>query len=553
MFSKPFQILHINRLRELEKKWLKDQLTVLYPSITDYRFTNEFLSKGDYVELIKIKTCNAVYVDVYVINRQPMMFVYGQMFPTVYFLWEYPECLLPFTTNISVTRKLSAGALLMLQGVVYPKFTASHFSVPVFERNTPVYINQTTNKAAVAVGVTLESSLTLCKRKHRGRCVYIYHYLNDELCTINNAKPLPLPELGYPEWMKESMKSISTLDITKGQTKIETELPRGEKCVGTENEIFIQNEVLEKKSMDKLLLRCFLTAIKYSKSLKLPISLTLFCDTYVKPANPTLDITKSSYGNYVHFIEKLAKEGIVVLPEADGVYNILKINYDHIIVRNFVYDPEELPKVTIINDAPLIIIENCYTVTTTVLPIFQPFGFIPGSVILASEVQGYVMEYIKCYCHQHKTVASGFVYVDNCIGFLLSKDHGSVVDVKVIKTEVIKKMTKCYKVTAGGSQVVCKGELKPIKIKIGFLCNFKKVTIVKNIEMYHIKLDDVANDCGSANDTCIKIYKMVCSKRPSQLYIYGDQVSFVYNLLRKQYGIPEECIRAPQLVNNNKP
>lgn len=546
MFTKPFQILRISRLKESEKNWLKSQLLALYPLITDYRFTNEFLCKNDYVEMIKIKNSSSTYVNVYVVNKQPMIFVYGQMFPTVYFLWEYPECLLTFTTYFSVVEKLHDGALLMLHGVAYPKFSHYYPTIPEFERNTPVCINQTTNKAAVAVGVTVENSFTLCKHKHRGKCVYIYHYLNDQLCTINNAQLLPLPEMGYPEWMKESMTSISNLSIPKERQKsiiphITSECVSTDKCVGTDNSIFVANEILQKTAMDTLLIRCFLTAIKYSKSLQLPISVNSFCETYITRATPILDITKSSHGDFHHFIEQLSKEGFVAIGEDGG---IVKINYAHPTVKSFVYDPDEVPKVLIIHDAPLMNVDKCYTVTTTVLPIFQPFGFIPGSVILDSEVQDYINGYIKYYCLQNKDGATGWARVDTYLRLLLSKDVGQFVEVEAIKTEVLRQMTKCYKLTIRGVSTVCKGELKRIKIWVGFLCTCKKVTIVKYVEKYRINVDDLAHDCEIIDNECIKVYKTIC-KTGNRLYINGNQVKVVYNLLIKKYGIPETCIHAP--------
>ncbi|KAB0798420.1 hypothetical protein PPYR_09413 [Photinus pyralis] len=546
MFTKPFQILRITRLKESEKEWYKNQLITLYPLITDYRFTNQFLCKSDYVEVIRIKNSSSIYVDVLVVNKQPMIFVYGQMFPTVYFLWEYPECLLAFTTYFSVVEKLHDGALLMLHGVAYPKFSHYYPTVPDFERNTPVCVNQTTNKAAVAVGVTIESSITLCKRKHRGKCVYIYHYFNDQLCTINNAQLLPLPEMGYPEWMKESMKSISNLSLPKErQVSIKSRISSGcvgtEKCVGTDNSVFIANEILQKAAMDKLLLRCFFTTIKYSKSLQLPISVNSFCETYIVRASPILDITKSSHGNFYNFIEQLSKEGVVSLGDDGG---IAKINYAHRIVKSFVYDPDEVPNVLIIHDAPLMNVENCYTVTTPVLPIFQPFGFIPGSVILASEVQNYVNGYVKYYCLQNKDGASALVRVDTYLRLLLSKDVGQFVELEAIKTEVLKQMTKCYRLTIRGIPTVCKGELKRIKIWVGFLCTCKKVTIVMYLEKYRINVDDLARDCEVIDNKCIKVYKTICQTE-DRLYINGNQVAVVYNVLIKKYGIPEKCIRAP--------
>lgn len=231
-----------------------------------------------------------------------MVFVYDKiMFPTIFFLWKYPENVLCFTTYDVVISKIVDGAHLMLPGVVYPNISLFSKNCPAFSANTQVYINSTKNKAAVAVGVTAESSESLIRSHNRGKCVTVYHFLGDKLCTLENITCPPLPKLGIPDWLHvelDSTESDETQNTIDNQDTLENVQP--------EENIHSPNSSIQQ--MDDLFLYCFLAAVKYSTDLSVPILASTFYKVHLKkscPSDQTLDVKKTFYKKLSVFLDYL--------------------------------------------------------------------------------------------------------------------------------------------------------------------------------------------------------------------------------------------------------
>lgn len=257
--------------------------------------------------------------------------VRGKWYPTVYFLWKFPNLAHAFTTHPQVMQYLSSGADLMLPGVCTPPHNTGLQKYGSLNENDLCYVNLSNNLAAVAVGVAAQSSRYMVLANGRGKCVNVLHFYGDKLCGIEGQSNLPIPNMGKPEWLVlksfeddfpalgERIKPDPNVDVEEPEITIEL---TGALC-DTNQEDNIQSpeepesdvadakeEVDTVESMDERLQYCFLVAVKYSKTLTLPCLTSNFFKLHMLPACPedkTLDIKKSSYKKLKPFLEKMSQ------------------------------------------------------------------------------------------------------------------------------------------------------------------------------------------------------------------------------------------------------
>lgn len=481
--------------------------------------------------LCKITTHNNQLVDVYVVNQVPLFFTYNeQLFPTIYFLWKYPDCLLYFTTYSGVVDKLKGGADLMLPGVVFPKFNMDlPEAMSMFERNTRVYVNVTTNKAAIAVGVTAESTTVLNSQRNRGKCVIIYHSIDDYLCKINDMQPLPQPELGIPV-------AFPVLPPELLQTIVE---PEGHNS-NDNKESSVTEEVIEGEMMDDLMLRCLLVAMKYGKDLKTPVLLSTFCNTYMKRACPAVNIAKSTYGKLTPFMLKCVEKGLIDIEKNGSVYMITKFYFNHEMVESFIHNPDQMPKIAVERDPRAIVISPIWFITQPVLLLCEPYGFKIGNYLTTGLVDDVLNSYIKVHNLIIKSKDSELIKMTGYLKTLMPKEV-AVINFDTFKMSVLQQMTRGYEMCIGDKQIIKKGELPKINISTAKRCN-KCVTLVTNVECYNINIFAFARECQSSKGIGVKINQGVQSSTCHELQLQGDQIFFVYNLLTKKYGVPENWV-----------
>lgn len=241
----------------------------------------------------------------YLLTTIPMVFKLDDAYyPTVYFLWECPGAVPSFVTHQSVIDRIKKGADLMTPGV-----TPSGFPGPEQFGKIPnhaiVSIHDVNNIASQAVGVTVMSSLDMFLTGGRGKCVKVFHAVNDLLYSMNSKKTEAVPQLGLPQLAcKESSSSPeATPDASPeepGESLIEAidalDLSEAEKDSG-------------KGTMDEVLMYCFLKAVKYCmKQLSYPILVSSFCKVLLQacPAGKTVDVKKSSYKKFSSFFKTMA-------------------------------------------------------------------------------------------------------------------------------------------------------------------------------------------------------------------------------------------------------
>lgn len=98
--------------------------------------------------------------------------------------------------------------------------------------------------------------------------------------------------------------------------------------------------------------------------------------------------------------------------------------------------------------------------------------------------------------------------------------------------KVIKSMKPCYTVSTDGQQeAVVKGKVEPVTMVISNRSGNKKVTLIDNLELYGISIHEFAKQCqyGVSASTTIS---QVPGKKSQQLLVQGNQIHFVYKLLK---------------------
>lgn len=297
------------------RKTFKDSLLKTFPNLSENEL-NDFLPKKEVLNIIKVVTSDDVTVQVYTVRKRPMAFeAMGRLFPTVYFLWKFPNVIYAFTTHQKVMQFIGSGADLMLPGVVTPASQLGLLKFGHVSENDSVYVNLTNNIAAVAVGVASQSSGSMMLANGRGKCVIIRHFYGDYLCVLDGMPILPIVNLGPPEWLKfksyeedfpELGANPKTLEDTVEVSEIKVEITTVDDALFTDtNPPESPSEIIE--DMDEILYYCFLGAIKYSKVI-LPVLTSNFFKLHMLPLCPEtqiLDIKKTSFKKLKPFLEKM--------------------------------------------------------------------------------------------------------------------------------------------------------------------------------------------------------------------------------------------------------
>ncbi|KAF4530566.1 hypothetical protein B566_EDAN009721 [Ephemera danica] len=582
MFLKPFKVKTNTQLKGSERKKIRLEIQKSFPELSDEDL-QQILPPKDPITCMKLWTSSNEQAMVYCTPSIPVVFeVEKVMYPTVYFLWQFPHLLYTFTTWPPVLSKLTSGADLMLPGVIVDDpFTIKSFGK--MEKGTRVAVNLSTNKAPVAVGKTALSSMDMYMSAKRGKGVHILHTIGDHL-WFHSQRP-PVPELGPPEVLSKACTMESTCEEQtesgdeeeeehtetasdgsegEGENQEEDEsIPEAELQILTLNDDETeqpeeQNATEENPQtvMDQLLRYCFLKAWRSpsAKKIALPLLTSNFFRLHMLPAcpaNQSLDVKKSSYKKLSAFLAAMAQEQIIkVREQVKGVESIVEVNSSHTAIRSFELDQEDIPEAkeeALQKDAktsPNIV--ELYKITAHVLPIFKTTKYKKGDALTVQLVRQYITEYVRANNLQDPDNPR-LVILDANFQDMLSSKYGSDI-LKLSWEELFQKtlsvMSMTYHLTATGltPAAPAKGKLEPIDIRVSTRSGNKKVTLINNLELFGVVCQDFARKCqhGVAASTSISA---VPGKKSAQVLVQGNQVDFVGKLLLNEYKIPVRYIR----------
>ncbi|XP_050306581.1 eukaryotic translation initiation factor 2D [Anthonomus grandis grandis] len=551
MFKKPVRIKSNNQVKGSERKGVKDLFTKTFPNAIESEVNSIFNNKKEALNCLKLVTHDEEVLQVYTMQKQPLFFtVREKLLPTVFLLWKMPNLVPSFTTHPQVMTFINSGADLMLPGVVTPP---PHTNLPKYgnvSAGDVVYVNLSDNKAAVAVGVANQSSFDMERSGGKGKGVIIYHYLGDHLCQVDGAGKTPKPNLGPPEWL--SLKSYDLDFPALGEKPIEVITDPIEENNESKEEIIKQEEVVPEDNStdsDELLHYCFLASIKYSKSLTLPVLISNFFKLQMLPMCPegsTLDIKKTSYKKLKPFLDEMAGTGLITIKEIKkGVEAITDINKTHPKFNEFYLKPEYRPK-SDKEEVKKTTVTESYIITANVLPLFQAAGYHKGDIIDGPNIRKYVTEHVK----QHNCQVENNVQLVQPSTEVLKKvcKTDNPVSWEEIFEKVCEAMKSCFKVNAGNDQILNKGKVSPIIMSVSVRSGNKKVTIIDNLEVFGININEFAKECQHGVAASTSITPTPPGKKCDQLLVQGNQVVFVHNLLTDKYKIPKKYIRGLELA-----
>ncbi|XP_066261997.1 eukaryotic translation initiation factor 2D [Euwallacea similis] len=574
MFKKPVRIKSNNQVKGSERKGIKDILSKSFPGIAENDLNVLLNNKKDPLNCIKLVTHSNEIVQVYVLQKQPLFFtVQNNVFPTVFLLWKFSNLISNFTTHPQVVNFISSGADLMLPGVITPPPNSGLLKFNSVQEGTPVYVNTSVNKAAFAVGTAAQSSFDMDHAGGKGKCVIIYHFFGDHLCSIDGNSSGSMPSLGAPEWLllnnydsdfpaiearvSPESKAVETISV-KADISINEDV--GSNSIEESEETALETHYQENVSnstedMDELLNYCFLASIKYSKTLTLPLLISNFFKLQMLPMCPegtTLDIKKTSYKKLKPYLEEMAKIGLITIKEIKkGVEAVTDINKNHPKFSEFYLKPENRPKKDNVEESQKqTVITESYVVTANVLPFFWPAGYQKGDIVDRPNIRKLVTEYVKS--NNSQVIENTKLVKPNTDVLRSICKTDNPVSWEEVFEKVCESMKSCFKVNSGNDQIFNKGKVSPITMSVSVRSGNKKVTLVDNLEIFGVNINEFAKDCQHGVAASTSITPTPPGKRCDQLLVQGNQVVFIHNLLVEKYKIPKKYIRGLELAPKKK-
>ncbi|XP_077190918.1 eukaryotic translation initiation factor 2D isoform X4 [Paroedura picta] len=558
MFAKAFRVKSNTAVKGSDRRKLRADVAATFPTLSAEQLSKVVPNKEE-LNVIKLYTHKGDAVTVYANSRNPALFeVEKTLYPTVYTLWAHPDLLPAFTTWPPVLHKLVGGADLMLPGVVVPSA-----GLPQIDPGTLCAITLVGNRAPVAVGVSTMSTVEMLAAGMKGKGFTVLHTYMDQLWSFGDKTCLPTilslegePGTEHAEEEEQDDKSEEG-KVSENSLPVDSSLPTdignmslNETMEGAEvggNEEPSEDgaaesveegnlddpQVLEdsrspQEQMDALLHQCFFHSLKCKvKKSELPLLTSTFLRNYMFsccPKGQQIDIKKSSYKKFSKFLQLMQQQKILQVKElSKGVESIVDVDWRHVSIRSFVV-PEIASSESPAQDSkgadgeqlyhpPEII--PLYGVSSKMAPLFQESGYKKGSTLSSSEVRSAVINYVK-------------------INELVEETNKKCLD----------QLQPFHQVTfAGHEPIVRKGNIDPIDITIAQRSSNKKVTIIKNLELYGLDPQAVANILQQKVQASATVTTLPGTKDRAQVQIQGNQINHLAKLLLEDYQIHRKYIQ----------
>ncbi|XP_030640529.1 eukaryotic translation initiation factor 2D isoform X1 [Chanos chanos] len=592
MFAKAFRVKSNTVIKGSDRRKLKADISAAFPCLSPEELSELVPNKED-LNVVKIYAHKGDAVTLYVLNKNPMFFqVEKQLYPTVYTLWRYPDMLPAFTTWPPVLQKLVGGADLMLPGVV-----VSPGGLADVKQGDFCAVNVVNNRVPVAVGTAAMSSTEMQNCGMKGKGVNVLHTYMDQLWAFGDKSSPPVippadcqgqtekePEgeegsggeedEGMQEGREESegehdsvvvepsdlnMQQLSLSEQEKDGGEEEEEQGNGEK-EEEEKEEEEEDSRSPKEQMDALLLQCFLHALKTKvKKSELPLLTSTFLRNHMVsccPRGKQLDIKKSSYKKLSKFLQVMQKEhSLVQVKElSKGVESIVEVDWKNPELRSF-STPEDCGPAedsvegTGASEVPYHPpeITPLYSVTARLETLFQDAQKRKGAVLQASDIRAIITDYVK----KNELVDDtnkNYVNINPtlCDCLLEKSEYQEVEKLKWddLFSRTLSRMQACHQLLfPGQAPVIRKGTVEPIDITVASRGSNKKVTIIKNLEVFGLDPAVVATTLQQRVQASCVLHAAPGAKDRLLVQVQGNQVQQVGKLLLDQYQIPRKYIQ----------
>uniref|UniRef100_A0A6Q2XTS8 Eukaryotic translation initiation factor 2D n=1 Tax=Esox lucius TaxID=8010 RepID=A0A6Q2XTS8_ESOLU len=508
MFEKAFRVKSNTVIKGSDRRKLKVDISTSFPSLSAEELSDLVPNKEE-LNVVKIYAHKGDAVTLYVLHKNPVFFeLEKRIYPTVYTLWRYPHVLPAFTTWPPVIQKLAGGADLMLPGVVVPSG-----GLPEVKKGDCCAVKVVGNKAPVAVGTATMTTAEMRSLAMKGRGVSILHSYLDSLWAFGDKSGPPC----IPDVDTEGVEG-GFLEEEDGQEATEAD---AEEPYSSSN----ADDILDSpcpEQMDALLLQCFLHALKSKvKKSELPLLTSTFLRIHMFSCCPNgkqLDIKKSSYKKLSKFLQSMQQEHRLVKVKelSKGVESIVEVDWKN---REWVKT----------SSSSSIYLGLCTCVSFCVVVLMK------GTVLQPAEVRTIITDYVKRNELVDDTNKNYVIINPILCDCLLEKSEYQ--DVEALKwddlfSRTLDKMQHCHQLVFPGlPPVVRKGPLEPIDITVASRGSNKKVTIIKNLEVYG--LDPVAVSVALQHrvQASSALNPVPGSKDRVSVQIQGNQVQQVGKLL----------------------
>ncbi|XP_030088988.2 eukaryotic translation initiation factor 2D isoform X2 [Serinus canaria] len=595
MFARAFRVRANTNIKGSDRRKLRSDVAAAFPSLSTEQLA-ELVPNKEELNVIKIYSHKGEAITVYMNHRNPILFeVEKVLYPTVYTLWVYPDLLPAFATWPPVLQKLAGGADLMLPGVVVPPS-----GLPQVQRGTLCAVTLLGNRAPVAVGVATMSTEEMLAAGMKGKGFAVLHTHLDHLWEYGDKSSPPalaplvtdsaaMENAGDKEELQgkepgsscspEPEQHVDIRDLSLRDRDTCAELLGKEELhenraaepaedASTEDQQEAEDSRTPQEQMDALFNQCFFHALKCRvKKSDLPLLTSTFLGSHMVsccPAGKQLDIKKSSYKKFSKFLQCMQHQRILQVKElSKGVESIVDVDWKHPDIKAFAV-PEGFSSASAAQDsksedreqvyhAPEII--PLYGVSTKMIPLFQESGHRKGSILSSSEVRNIIINYVKSNELVDET-NKNFVKVNailcDCLLDKSEQDEISHLKWDELLSRCLERLQPLHQVTFSGQEpVVRKGNIEPIDISIAQRSSNKKVTIIKNLELYGLDPQCVANTLQQKVQASATISPAPGTKDRVQVQIQGNQIHHLAKMLLEEYQLPRKYIqgleKAPKL------
>ncbi|XP_053102091.1 eukaryotic translation initiation factor 2D isoform X2 [Hemicordylus capensis] len=563
MFAKAFRVKSNTAIKGSDRRKLRSDVAATFPTLTSEQLS-EVVPNKEELNVIKLYTHKGDALTVYANSRNPVLIeVEKTLYPTD----------------------------LMLPGVIVPSC-----GLPQVERGTLCAVTLVGNRAPVAIGIATMSTAEMVAAGMKGKGFTVLHTYMDHLWSFGDkaSPPAIAPLEAELAEMEGAEKEEQEDEGEEGQAP-ENSLPAdpslqldteslntkepiqcakvGEKEEPTENgaaEIAeednpdvlqeVEDSMSPQEHMDMLLQQCFFHALKCKvKKSELPLLTSAFLRNYMFsccPKGQQLDIKKSSYKKFSKFLQSMQQQKILQVKElSKGVESIVDVNWRHENIRSFVV-PEIAAPESPIQDSkgsdgeqlyhpPEII--PLYGVSSKMAPLFLESGYRKGHTLSSSEVRSTIINYVKMNELVDET-NKNFVKVNpvlcDCLLNKSEQDEISKLKWDDLLSRCLDQMQPFHQVTFFRHEpVVRKGNIDSIDITIAQRSSNKKVTVIKNLELYGLDPQAVANTLQQKVQASAAVAALPGTKDRAQVQIQGNQIHHLAKLLLEDYQIPRKYIQ----------
>ncbi|NXS74704.1 EIF2D factor, partial [Pandion haliaetus] len=560
------------------RRKLRTDVAAAFPNLSPEQLT-EFIPNKEELNVIKIYSHKGEAITVYMNNRNPILFeIEKALYPTVYTLWVYPDLLPAFSTWPPVLQKLAGGADLMLPGVVVP---SSGF--PQVERGTLCAVTLLGNRAPVAVAVATMSTAEMLAAGMKGKGFAVLHTYTDHLWWYGDKSyPPTLAPLVTDSAEKESaeneedmegkepvisfstdplqhvavgdlsLKERDSCTILMGKEELnENRAAETAEDANTEVQHEAEDSRTPQEQMDALFNQCFFHALKCKvKKSDLPLLTSTFLRSHMFSCwyvlgRLSLDLLagflslKLWRSSFSKFLQCMQHQKILQVKELNkGVESIVEVDWKHPDVKAFAV-PEGFSSASAAQDSK----------------IKKFFLFRKGSILSSSEVRNIIINYVKTNELVDET-NKNFVKVNailcDCLLDKSEQDEISNLKWDDLLSRCLERLQPLHQVTFFGQEpIVRKGNIEPIDITIAQRSSNKKVTIIKNLELYGLDPQCVANILQQKVQASATITPVPGTKDRVQVQIQGNQIHHLAKMLLEEYQLPRKYIqgleKAPKL------